>query len=218
MIPTILIVLGGGITSDLKPNEHTRQRYEKALSIQEYYDVIICSTDKSYRKLDEFRETSEARIGKQYLVKRGVPEEKILLEEKSRDTFSNAYFCRKELIDVMGAQNITILTSEFHMEKTKYVFELVFPPQQYNLQFITSDNGGVDEKQLHSRIISEHHVLNFYKKHLKETYNINPGNMKSIKTYMFEHNPAFVGTADEHHKALTKKIEQALEGLQDPLY
>ncbi|MFP4119019.1 MAG: YdcF family protein [Candidatus Woesearchaeota archaeon] len=214
----LLIVLGGGITEDHELNTHTKERYDKAVELQEHYDSIVCSTDKSYRKLDEFRDTTEARIGKNYLLKRGVPEEKILLEEKSRDTFSNAYFCRKEIVDPLEAKELTVLTSEFHMPKTQYVFKLVFPENHYDIGFIASANGTVDRKQLQSRKISESLVLSFYKNALTEHYRITPGDMASIKNYMFEYNPAFTGKADKHHKRLTEEITTALQEHENPLY
>ncbi|MGM5480671.1 MAG: YdcF family protein [Nanobdellota archaeon] len=215
---TALIVLGGGITAERKLNEHSRKRYEKALDIHKNYDIIICSTDKSYRKLNEFRDTSEAKIGKQFLVKRGVNPNKIYLEQQSRDTFSNAYFCRTTIIDPLDIKNITVLTSEFHITKAKIVFGLVFDKTTYTLSFIESENGAVDEKQLQSRKISERIVNDFYNHKLKMIYNITPGNLESIRTYMNEYNPSFTGYKDKHHQQLTDDLNEALKDKKNPLY
>ncbi|MGM5480893.1 MAG: hypothetical protein ACQESE_00630, partial [Nanobdellota archaeon] len=122
------------------------------------------------------------------------------------------------IVDPLEARDITVVTSEFHMLKTQYVFRLVFPEDHYNIEFIKSKNGDVDAKQLESREISESLVLTFYKKMLTNHYHITPGDMESIKEYMFEHNPAFTGEPDEHHKRLTEEITKALREHKDPLY
>ncbi|MFW6378832.1 MAG: YdcF family protein [Nanoarchaeota archaeon] len=215
---TALIVLGGGITRGRTLNEHSRKRYEKALEIHDTYDIIICSTDKSYRKLDEFRDTSEARVEKEFLVEHGVDESKIYLEEKSRDTFSNAYFCRKDIIDPLDVKRLTVITSRFHMEKTRTVFMLVFDTDRYDVTFLRSENGNVDAKQLESRKISERIVNEFYTTHLKKIYGIRTGDLDSIAIYMNEYNPSFSPIKDKYHKRLTEKIAQALQDKKDPLY
>lgn len=212
-----IIILGGGLTSTLTLNEHTRQRFDAAQPILHQYNIIICSSDKSYRKLDEIRGTSEARVGKNYLEKQGVDPKKIYLEEKSRDTISNAYFCRKEIIDPFDVTEITIVTSKFHMQKTKEVFKLVFPVPNYTLTFIESPNGEVDKEQLRARTISEELITDFYKNELCKEYNIIPGDMNSIGKYITHHNPSFTGKKDEPHERLTKKIHKQISGT-NPLY
>ncbi len=214
-----IIILGGGLTTNLELNEHTKQRFNKAIELisKNNFNYIVCSTDKSYRKLDEIRHTSEARVGREYLISKGINPNKILLEEKSRDTLSNAYFCRKEIIDPLEIKKITIVTSKFHLAKTKFVFELIFPKEKYELTFIESNNGNVDKEQLQNRIISEKIVLNFYKNKLLKIYNIKRGDMKSIGKYITEHNPSFTGKRDKHHEKFSKEIEESISG-KDPLF
>lgn len=212
-----IIILGGGLTADFKLNEHTRKRFERALPIVDKYDIVICSSDKSYRKLEEIRHTSEARVGSEFLMENGVDPEKIYLEEKSRDTISNAYYCRKELIELMGVKDITIVTSEFHMPKTKFVFNLVFPENEFKLSFIESPNGTVNENQLKSREISEQIILDFYENKLCKAYNIIPGDLLSIGKYIMNNNPSVTGIKDELHEKLTREIKNKISG-KDPLY
>lgn len=212
-----LIILGGGLTSDFKLNTHTIERFEKALSLIDDFDIIICSTDKSYRKIDEIRHTSEARVGRDYLISKGVDSDKIYLEEKSRDTFSNAYFCRKDIIDPLSIKNMTIVTSKFHMPKSKFVFELVFPKPEFNLEFVESSNGDVDEDQLKNRLLSEQIVLDFYTTKLVDAYSIASGDMVLIGNYILNVNPSFTGKKDKLHQEMTEKIEKALLG-NNPLY
>lgn len=212
-----IIILGGGLTSDFKLNEHTRQRFDTAIPLLKNYDIIICSSDKSYRKLDEIRHTSEARVGRDYLISKGINPDKIYLEEKSRDTISNAYYCRKDIINNTNIKDICIITSKFHMPKTKFVFELVFPKEEFNLDFIESPNGLVDDEQLKSREISEQIILDFYKEELCDKYKIIPGDIKSIGNYIMNHNPSVIGKKDELHEKLTQNINKQISG-KNPLY
>ncbi len=212
-----IIILGGGLTDNFELNEHTRQRFETAIPLLEKYEHIICSSDKSYRKLKEIRHTSEARVGRTYLIEKGIEPQKIYLEEKSRDTISNAYYCRKDIIDPKNIKNISIVTSQFHMPKTKFVFKLVFPEPEFLLEFIESPNGDVNQDQLNNRIISEKIILNFYEQTLLETYNIKKGDLESIGRYIKKHNPSFVGKNDEAHEELTKEIQKQTSK-ENPLY
>lgn len=212
-----IIILGGGLTEQFELNEHTKQRFDTALALLDSFEMIICSSDKSYRKLDKIRHTSEARVGRDYMVEKGIDSEKIYLEEKSRDTISNAYYCRKDLIEHLGVTDITVVTSAFHMPKTMFVFKLVFPQPEFSLTFIQSPNGNVNKEQLHNREISEKIILEFYENILLEKYNISPGDLKTIGKYITEHNPSFIGKKDELHEQLTKKIKETIKG-KDPLY
>lgn len=211
---TVYIVLGGGLDTNYHLNEHTKQRYQKLLNVIKKDDIIICSSNKSYRKLQDKHHPSEAQVGKDYLLERGV-QEHILLEEESRDTLSNAFYCRKNIIDPKQIKEFTVITSAFHMEKTKFVFQFVFG-ENYTIHYITSPNGNVNKQELQARIESEKHVLNFYKKHLEQTYGITPGNMQQLEEYMTKHNPSYTGRKDKYHEALTQNILKTIQG--NPLY
>ncbi len=52
----------------------------------------------------------------------GVPEEMILLEEKSANTYENAIFT-KDILEPMGITRIILVTSAFHMPRSVAVFE-----------------------------------------------------------------------------------------------
>ena len=214
-----IIILGGGLTKNLELNEHTKQRYRKAIALMQKkdFDYVICSTDKSYRKLNEIKNTSEARVGKNYLLKKGLSEKNILLEEQSRDTLSNAFYCRKELIDPLQIKSITVVTSRFHFKKTLFAFRIVFPKNKFNLRIISSKNGIVNKEKLRSRQSSEKLVTNFYIKHLKKDYNVKPGDLKSLQTYIEKYNPSYTGIKDHLHTKLTESIKKKIRG-KDPLY
>lgn len=204
----VLIILGGGI-KDNKLNEPTLIRFKRAIEIEKNYDYIICSSDRTYRKQGKLHVKSEAQIGCDYLVENNVDKNKIILEEKSRDTFSNAFYCRL-ITDKFKYYNLDILTSAFHIDKTRYLFEYTFPKEEYNLKFIAVDNPNVDLVSLNNRIISENEVLKFYKKHLFDSYGVVKYDLDSIKYFLDNYNFATSGNKDELQEELTNLVKSKI--------
>ena len=66
---------------------------------------------------------SEALAMKKYAMNKEVPERSIILEEESTDTIGNGFFSRK-LVDSMNlAHKIFVVTSCYHVQRTKYIFD-----------------------------------------------------------------------------------------------
>jgi uncharacterized SAM-binding protein YcdF (DUF218 family) len=57
----------------------------------------------------------------------GVPEQKILLEERSRSTWENALFSLP-LVKKAGAHSVLIVTSPSHTRRSSLVFKRLYPP------------------------------------------------------------------------------------------
>lgn len=198
-------------------NKHTKLRYDKGLKLEKKYDCIICSSGHTYRKEGLKRKISEAEAGKRYLMKNHVDENKIIMEDKSTDTFSNAYYCRK-IIDRLKVKNFTVVTSRFHMIKAKFLFKVVFPAHEYKINFVKSRNGKLSKLALTNRKIHERLVLNFYKKHLFKTYGVKKGDMKSIKNFLKNYNLATFGKMDTYQQELTEKINKKIDKRAKLLY
>lgn len=58
----------------------------------------------------------------------GVPGDAILTEERSVDTFGNAYFTHRTVLAPMGWTRIVLVTSEFHIPRATYLFRKVCGP------------------------------------------------------------------------------------------
>jgi len=211
-----LIILGGGLKGK-ELNEHTRSRYDKGIKIEKKFDYIICSTGQTYRNEGLRRKISEAEAGETYLIKKGVDKNKIIIENDSSDTFSNAYYCRK-IVDRLKMKKFTVVTSRFHMAKARFLFKVVFPAGKYKIKFVKSKNGKLSRLALKNRKVHERMVLNFYKKHLSKTYGVKKGDMKSIKNFLEKYNLATSGRMDKYQKELTRKINERLDKRAKLLY
>jgi uncharacterized SAM-binding protein YcdF (DUF218 family) len=112
-----VIILGAG----LKGEQMTitfQNRVDKGLNfLQRNPDLkVIVSGGKGYAE-----RISEAEAMKRYLVKNGISEDRIIMEDRSTNTAENFKFSR-ELIsseEHRGKPGILIVTSEFHMLRAK---------------------------------------------------------------------------------------------------
>lgn len=74
---------------------------------------------------------------KEQLIKSGVQEEKITLEIKSTSTYENALFT-KQLLEKDKTQSAIIVTSNYHMRRTRLVFNKVFQGTEIRLTYCAS--------------------------------------------------------------------------------
>eukprot|EP00929_Paragymnodinium_shiwhaense_P001744 TRINITY_DN10197_c0_g1_i1.p1 TRINITY_DN10197_c0_g1~~TRINITY_DN10197_c0_g1_i1.p1 ORF type:complete len:269 (-),score=74.86 TRINITY_DN10197_c0_g1_i1:52-858(-) len=120
----VIIVLGQSLNPDGSVPRTMQRRAEAAAEaykeavLRRPDAIIICSGGDPVKV-----GISEAsHIGK-VIEKLGVPREAIILEEKSLNTLQNAWFAlplvKNEFADVI------LVTSEFHMPRSAYVFEAV---------------------------------------------------------------------------------------------
>jgi uncharacterized SAM-binding protein YcdF (DUF218 family) len=73
---------------------------------------------------------SEAEIMRDYLISRGVREERLILEQKSRNTVQNAVNC-KMLMDLNGLETCLLLSNSFHIRRMKYIMNALGIPASF---------------------------------------------------------------------------------------
>lgn len=92
-----------------------------------------------------------------------MPTEKIFMETSSYDTIGSAYFARTSFCQVFGWKKLLIITSQFHMSRSRAVFDWVFnaPSTEgavnpgYELMYLESPNTGLGEEILNARLERE---------------------------------------------------------------
>ena len=96
----------------------------------------------------------------------GVPLDHIFEEGFSLDTIGNAYFLRASHTDPAGWRKLVIITNQFHIERTRAIFEWVFslplstatkdPVEDiYDLVFVAAPNDGLSADVLAGRTAKE---------------------------------------------------------------
>ena len=125
----VLIVLGCQPQKNGIPSSFMKNRLKKAVKLykrNKYSKIILSGGIVKYP-------LPEADIMKMALQTH-IPKSKILLERNSRSTIENAVFCW-ELLKNKRPKKITIVTSEFHIPRTKYIFLNTYKHLNCKLRF-----------------------------------------------------------------------------------
>lgn len=106
------IVLGAGVTNQT-PSLVFRERLNHAISVyrQGYVGIILLTGGKSPGNF-----LSDAEIARRYIVSQGIPDEIILLEEKSNVTRENLSYA-KEIMDSHHLRTALIISDPLHMKR-----------------------------------------------------------------------------------------------------
>jgi len=105
------IVLGAALW-DNQPSPALVERLDTAIHLVEKkkVDYLILSGGKGEAEI------SEAEAMAQYLIKRGVPKTKIILEPNSTNTYQNLQNSSK-LIQKYGFKEVYLITHDYHMHR-----------------------------------------------------------------------------------------------------
>ncbi|MBI2546171.1 YdcF family protein [Candidatus Woesearchaeota archaeon] len=139
----IIVILGSPNDDEGNLSDISTGRIAKA--IQEYRSNpdfrILCTGGFG----DHFNRTDKphATYAVRFLIKQGIPEEYILEIAESHDTVEDALKA-KPIIDKYNARNLIIVSSDFHMERVKYIFERIF--SGYNLRFAEAQTDFSEER------------------------------------------------------------------------
>ena len=108
-----IIVLGAG-TDGKRPNAVFRERLNHAVTLYKegYADVILLTGG-----LTPGNEHSDSYIAGQYLLELGIPEEAIVLEERSTITQENLEFA-KEIMNSRDFSTAIIVSDPLHMKRS----------------------------------------------------------------------------------------------------
>ncbi|HYP07631.1 MAG TPA: YdcF family protein [Bryobacteraceae bacterium] len=146
-----VIVLGGGVREGGELPPWAVRRFERAVELAGDAPIVCLSAGTVHRPppLDpEGYPWLESVAGAAYLLARGVPPERIQVEASSYDTIGNAYFAKLLHVDPAGWRDLVVITSEFHMPRSRAIFEWVFglTPERYAMRFeATADDGLLPE-------------------------------------------------------------------------
>jgi hypothetical protein len=154
------IVLGGGVREGGELPQWVLARFETALELCGQAPIVCLSAGTVHRPPPLNQEGYpwlESVAGARYLLSRGVPASRIQVEATSWDTIGNAYFAKLLHVDPAGWRRLLIVTSEFHMARSRAIFEWVFglEPRRYDLEFVASPDAGIDPVLLERRRAKE---------------------------------------------------------------
>lgn len=122
----VIVLLGGGAYGGVKdltgvgaPSEDTLSRIVTVVRLQKRLHVPVIVSGGAvfhWRK-------AEAPVDRRFLMDLGVPGGKIIMDEKSRDTFENAKYV-KEICERHHFSKPILVTSAYHMRRSLLIFRM----------------------------------------------------------------------------------------------
>lgn len=156
-----VIILGGGLTATGEPTPWVIPRLERALEYPGSPTLVVLGSGTPHKPppIDALGfPVNECAAMARYLIERGCPANRIVMEACSADTVGNAYFSRVIHVEPRGWNRLAVVTSEFHMTRSKAIFESVYglasglrPHSSFSLEFSATADTGLDEESLASR-------------------------------------------------------------------
>jgi len=156
-----ILVPGGGLDALGKPYPWVMERLQWAANNRGDATIVGLSGFTAHRAppRDELGfPITEAGAAARYLCELRVAPEFIATETSSIDTIGNAFFSRVIHAEPRGWRRLTVVTSKFHLERTRAIFEDVYSlplrtgvSVDYTLEFVATSNRGVPEEELSDR-------------------------------------------------------------------
>lgn len=89
----------------------------------------------------------------------GIPDDRILEEDKATSTYTNAVYA-KELINQNNFRSAIIVSSDFHMRRTKLIFDRIFKDTDIQLLYIPSNTNWFSKNRWWEEKFSRRIVIN----------------------------------------------------------
>lgn len=218
----VVIVPGGGLDAEREAAAWVKARLDAALlhdAHTDYYLVLSRGTTHKPPPLDGGGfPIDESAASAQYLVSHGVDASRVLLESWSLDTIGNAAFARLMHADLRGWLHILVITSAFHMPRTRAIFDWVFsleprrPNSKRSLRIDyeeVAESGLADEAVLESRRQKEAQALQT----LRATTMAEVPDLAALHAFLFVKHGAYrARTAEELEAARTRAAPHVAGG------
>ncbi|TXD50101.1 YdcF family protein [Polaribacter sp. IC073] len=130
MAKEILVVLGSPNSPTGELSTISKERVDFCLEIYQKEMLVLCTGSWGAH----FNTASEphAFYIKNYLIEKGIPEDRFLEFALSTNTVEDAVKTR-DIISVLENIQVTIITSDYHLERVKLIFNEVL--KEYKLTF-----------------------------------------------------------------------------------
>ena len=186
----VIVVLGGGAprTVDLPPSyvltrcKAAAQVYHQASPSNKPKILTLSAGTAHVPQLlsSDGLPVWESTASASYLMKElNIPPTDVYAETTSYDTISNAFFTRTSFCDIIGWKRLLIITNDFHIMRTKYIFDWVMnvpdkksadSSKKYQLYFLSTKDEGLSGEAVRVRNEREEKSANNVKNKLSKQY------------------------------------------------
>lgn len=158
-----IFVLAGGLNEENRNHQWVTRRLDLAVELYQTRNVpIICLGGGTYHKPSPLNKDGfvmhESTVCVQYLINQGIPATSLMREWSSYDTIANAWFALMNYVIPFNYGKIIVITSDFHMERTREIFEWIWKIaglSPLNIKFLEVDSIGLDDDIIQARKIRE---------------------------------------------------------------
>lgn len=186
-----VVVPGGGVAESGHPRPWVASRLVTALELDtDYYIVLSRGTTHRPPPLHEDGfPVDESAASAHFLIQRGVLPHRILLDTWSLDTIGNAYFARAMVVAPLQLKKLCVVTSLFHMDRTRAIFEWVFALDDgcFDIDYCVSKDVGLTSSDLEARRAKELSSLETLRSITIPSVN----SMKKLAQFLFQKHGAY---------------------------
>lgn len=157
-----VLVLGGGVRPGGVLPSWVQRRFDLAMSVPGEPLIIPLSAATTHRPLvldQKGFPVFEASAGAHYILQHGISESRVRVEMFSWDTIGNAYFSRMLHAEPACLRRLLIVTSDWHMPRTKLAFDWVYgltpDPVGYQVEYRAAEDPEMDEQSRAERTQKE---------------------------------------------------------------
>jgi uncharacterized SAM-binding protein YcdF (DUF218 family) len=144
----LIATLGSGFSDDWKLPSHVYPRLQKVADLYKQKvapKIAVCGRWSINWDLENtVPPITEAQLMKEELIKQGVAEKDIYLEEYSKDTIGNAYFLKTKIINPKNITSILVVCPDFHLERIKFLFSKIYS-DKYQIDFMPTKTQDVND-------------------------------------------------------------------------
>jgi|TARA_B100001971_G_C18130716_1_gene504664 uncharacterized SAM-binding protein YcdF (DUF218 family) len=188
----VIIVLAGGVNPDGTLPKSPKARVEKGVELYKDRQARKLVMSGAYGFwLDWLKKVPvkhESVAMKEYAISLGVPSDAILIEDQSKDTLGNAYFTKINVLEKYSWKDVVVVTSEFHIPRTKIVFDVVLGPD-YKINYVPSENILTDEEQAKWQESEKKTIV--ISNQIVDVGKIKAGDTKAIEDILFTVHPGY---------------------------
>ena len=168
-----IVVLAGGLDENGKIHNFVNKRLDKAIELYLNYTnnincKIICMGGGTYHKPPFINNNSyvvhESSACANYLVGKNICKSDIYREWYSYDTIANGFFFFSNYCHHFKINNIDLITSKFHINRTKTIFNYFNNIFLNNIEinYISTENYNIDNKTLAIRQARENESNEYF--------------------------------------------------------
>lgn len=161
----VILVLAGGLNEYAKNHQWVTRRLDLAIALyRQKPRKIICLGGGTYHKPPCLNHLGyvihESTACTQYLIDAGVSHSDLMREWSSYDTIANAFFSLTNYIMPMEVSRVLVITSDFHMPRTKAIFNWIYGlSSNTTLDFLSVNSLDLNQDIIQARMERERKSL-----------------------------------------------------------